>query len=223
MTTSWRPHWTSWDAGCVEMMLQKKRLSVLIISSLGFILLPISLSGAPQTQALSFGFYGGWSLGLGYEFDWHNRPSRSDDYTPDFHLGASAQYNFSEVLGLQADVNYQHGKNDWTFTYPGFPYDEGTDNFSFFSADLNAVITFWRPRGTSLYLLAGGGLTSGDWEDFRGTYLNLDAGLGVKIRISRTHPNLGLNLAGTFVHLIDPDKYGDETADYLKFQAGIEF
>jgi hypothetical protein len=223
MITSRRPHWTSWDAGCTDMRLQIKRLLALIVSSLAFVFLPVSLPGATKPRTLSFGVYGGWSLGLGYEFDWHNRPSRSDDYTPDFHLGAYAQYNFSEIFSLQADVDYQHGTNDWTFAYPGFPYDEGTDNFSFFSVDLNAVIPFWRPRGMSLYLLAGGGLTSGDWEDFRGTYFNLNAGLGIKICISKSHPNLALNLGGAFVHLIDPEEYGDETADYIKFQAGIEF
>ena len=223
MITSWRARWPIWNAGCAEMRLQIKRLLVLAISPLAFIFLPISLSGTPRSGSLVFGFYGGWSLGLGYEFDWHNRPSRSDDYTPDYHLGAYAQFNFSDALGLQANVNYQHGTNDWTFTYPGFPYDEGTDTFSFFSANLNAVITFWRLRGTSLYFLAGGGLTTGDWEDFRGAYLNLNAGLGVRIPISRSHPNLALNLGGAFVHLIDPEKYGDETADYLRFQAGIEF
>lgn len=203
------------------MSIEKKQALMALV--LGLSLLPSYLSGTFQPKRLTFGVYGGWSLGLGYEFDWHNRPSRSDDYTPDFQLGAYGQYNFSDVLGLQANVNYQHGTNDWTFTYPGFPYDEGTDNFSFFSANLNGVITFWQPKGMSLYFLAGGGLTTGDWEDFRGNYLNLIAGLGVKIPISQSHPNLALNLGGALVHLIDPEEYGNETADYIKFQAGIEF
>lgn len=203
------------------MTIKKKQALTALV--LGLSLLPSSLSGTSQPKQLTFGVYGGWSLGLGYEFDWHNRPSRSDDYTPDFHLGAYAQYNFSGVLGLQANVNYQHGKNDWTFTYPGFPYDEGSDKFSFYSANINAVITFWRRSGMSLYFLAGGGLTSGDWEDFRGNYLNLIAGLGVKIPISQSHPSLALNLGGALVHLIDLEEYGNETADYIKFQAGIEF
>jgi len=203
------------------MTIKKKQALTALV--LGLSLLPSSLSGTSQPKQLTFGVYGGWSLGLGYEFDWHNRPSRSDDYTPDFHLGAYAQYNFSGVLGLQANVNYQHGKNDWTFTYPGFPYDEGSDKFSFYSANINAVITFWRRSGMSLYFLAGGGLTSGDWEDFRGNYLNLIAGLGMKIPISQSHPSLALNLGGALVHLIDLEEYGNETADYIKFQAGIEF
>ena len=204
------------------MKLKVKTLSVLIISFMALMFLPSFLSGTSRPKRLTFGAYGGWSQGLGYEFGWHSRPSRSDDYTLDVHLGAYVQYNLSAVFGIQGNVNYQHGTNPWTFTYPGWPYDEGTDKFSIVSANLNGVITLLRLKGMSFYFLGGGGINRGEWEGFWGTYLNLTAGLGVKIFISRSHPNLALNLGGVFVYLIDPEEYGGDTANYLRFLIGIE-
>jgi hypothetical protein len=190
---------------------------------LAFIILPSVLPGASQARRFAFGVYGGWSLGLGYEFGWHTRPSRSDDYTLGVHLGATIQYNLSPVFGIQGNVNYQHGTNPWTFTYPGFPYDEGTDRFSIVSANLNGVLIPLRSGKMSFYLLGGGGVSSGDFEDLSGTYFNLTAGLGVKFPLSKTSTGPALNIGGSFVHLIDPDPYGSETADYLRFQVGLEF
>ena len=60
---------------------------------------------AYQRSRFSFGIYTGWSFGLGYEFSWHDRPSRSDDYSLDLHLGGYAQYNLSERFGLQFNFN----------------------------------------------------------------------------------------------------------------------
>jgi hypothetical protein len=191
--------------------------------TLAFVILPTVLSGASRPSRLAFGFYGGWSFGLGYEFGWHSRPSRSDDYTLDIHLGATIQYNLSPVFGIQGNVNYQHGTNPWTFTYPGFPYDEGTGRFSIVSASLNGVVTPLRWKRTSLYFLGGGGVSSGDFEDLSGTYFNLTAGAGMKIALSEGGAGPTLNLGGCFTHLIDPDPYGSETADYLRFQVGLEF
>lgn len=203
------------------MTVKKRQVRLALV--LALFILPSALFGSSQPRRLVFGIYGGWSQGLGYEFGWHSRPSRSDDYTLDVHLGAYVQYNLTAVFSIQGSVNYQHGTNPWTFTYPGWPYDEGTDKFSIFSANLNGVVTFWRLKGMSFYFLGGGGINRGDWEAFWGTYLNLAAGLGMKIYVSRSHPDLAINMGGTFVHLIDPDKYGSETANYLKFLIGIEF
>jgi hypothetical protein len=191
--------------------------------ALAFIILPSVLSGAAPPRRVVFGAYGGWSLGLGYEFGWHTRPSRSDDYTLDVHLGAYVQYNLSAVLGIQANVNYQHGSNPWTFTYFGFPYEEGTDRFHIFSANLDGIVTPLRLKRISFYIMGGGGISSGDFEDLSGTYFNLTAGVGVKIALSESGAGPALNLGGCFVHLIDPDPYGSETADYLRFQVGLEF
>jgi hypothetical protein len=80
-----------------------------------------------------------------------------------------------------------------------------------------------RLKRAALYLLGGGGIISGDWEDFSDIYFNLTGGLGVRIYISKSHPNLALNLGGAFVYLIDPEEYGRDTANYLKFFIGIEF
>jgi hypothetical protein len=223
MIASWRALWPRWDADYIKIKLKVKKLSVLITSFMTLMIHPGFLSGTPQPGRFFFGVYGGWSQGLGYEFGWHSRPSRSDDYTLDVHLGAYVQYNLSAVFGIQGNVNYQHGTNPWTFTYPGWAYDEGTDKFSIVSANLNGVITLWRLKGTSFYFLGGGGINRGEWEAFWGTYFNLTAGLGVKIFISRSHPNLALNLGGTFVHLINPEEYGDYDANYIRFLIGIEF
>jgi len=201
------------------MSVKKKRAQI----ALALILFPSILPAGLSPRSLSFGVYGGWSQGLGYEFGWHSRPSRSDDYTLDVHLGAYVQYNLSAVFGIQGNVNYQHGTNPWTFTYPGFPYDEGTDRFSIVSANLNGVVTPLRSKRISFYLLGGGGISSGDFEDLSGTYFNLTAGVGVKIALSEGGAGPALNLGGCFVHLIDPDPYGSETANYLRLQIGLEF
>jgi hypothetical protein len=201
-------------------IMKKQALSAL---AFGLLILPSALSGTTQPKRLTLGVYGGWSQGLGYSFGWHSRPSRSDDYNLDVHLGAYVQYNFSAALGLQVNMNYQHGTNPWTFTYPGFPYDEGTDKFSIVSANLDGVITALRWPRMSLYFLGGGGIDWGKWEEFWGTYFNLTAGLGLKIYISKTRPDLALNIGGAFIHLMNPGKYEGYTADYLKFLVGIEF
>ena len=200
----------------------KKRLSRFAFACV-FIILPSAVSGTAQPRSLVFGVYGGWSQGLGYDFGWHSRPSRSDDYNLDVHLGAYVQYNLSARLGVQANVNYQHGTNPWSFDYWGFPHDEGTDKFSIVSLNLNGVVTPLRLKRISFYFLGGGGITSGNWEDFSGTYFNLTGGLGVRISVSRSHPNLALNLGGAYVYLTDPDEFGGDTAHYLKFLIGLEF
>jgi opacity protein-like surface antigen len=206
--------------GRVSLAAGKTITSVLVF---GLLILPCSLRGLSPSKRLTFGVYGGWSASRAAAFSWHMRSSRSDDYTPDFHLGSYAQYNFSKVLGIQLDLNYQHVNNDWIFSYPGFPYEEGTERFSFFSANLNGIFSDRRRGPITFYVLAGGGMTFGDWEAFTGTYFNLIAGAGIKVHISRAYPNLALHIGGAFVFLIDRESYGSETADYLKLQAGIEF
>jgi hypothetical protein len=202
-----------------RMVLKKRH--ALLVSAL--ILLPSALFGSLGPRKLSFGVYGGWSLGLGYEFSWHSRPSRSDDYALGFHLGVYAQLNLSQVVAIQINGNYQRGTNDWTFTYPGFPYDEGSDPFSIISANLNGVLTPFRLKKMLFYLLGGGGISSGDFEELSGAYFNLTAGLGVKIAFSEMGTGPSLSLGGCFIHLIDPDSYGSDTADYLRFQIGLEY
>jgi hypothetical protein len=211
-------HWRKKRMG-LRTILRKKRAAFVLV----LVLSPSFLSGSPGLRRFTFGVYGGWSLGLGYEFGWHTRPSRSDDYTLDAHLGAYVQYNLSAVIGIQGNVNYQHGTNPWTFTYPGFPYDEGTDRFHIFSANLNGIVTPLRLKRISFYIMGGGGISSGDFEDLSGTYFNLTVGGGMKIPLCKTNSGLVLNIGGNFVHLIDPDPYGSETADYLRFQIGLEF
>lgn len=189
--------------------------------------LPMLLMVAASSEAFPkekrlFGFYAGWSLGLGDAFDWHNRPY-SDRYGLDFHFGAYAQYNFSDVLGVQLDVSYQHGRYDWEFDYPGFLPGSGTERFGFLSADLNGVINCLRSKGMEFYILGGGGITAGDWYAFSGTYFNWVAGAGVRIFLSKTHPRLALTLGGTFHGIVETESYGTSSADYLRLRVGLEF
>jgi hypothetical protein len=195
-----------------------KRLTTFLIAAF---FLAAGLEAAPKNR-FSFGLYTGWSFGLGYEFGWHTRPSRSDDYTLDLHLGGYAQCNISDVVGVQLNVNYQHGTNDWEFNYPGFPHDEGTDPIKVFSFNLNGVFNVLRLKGMDIYVLGGGGITTGDLESLNGTYFNLITGAGIRVFLSKSHPRIALNLGGTFHHLFDPGEYSGYSADYLRFQGGIE-
>jgi hypothetical protein len=196
-----------------------KRMCLLLIGIFIFCTLNVD---AYQRSRFSFGIYTGWSLGLGYEFSWHERPSRSDDYSLDFHLGGYVQYNLSERFGFQVNINYQNGTNEWTFTYPGFPYDSGKDKISFISLNLNGVLNYLRLKNAQFYLLGGGGISSGDWESFDGRYFNFVAGTGVKIYF-KSDSKFAINSGGTFHHLLDPKKYGSDHANYLRFHFGFEF
>jgi hypothetical protein len=191
--------------------------------------LPLLLAVATSSEAFPrerrlFGFYAGWSFGLWDAFSWPDRPY-SDRYGLDFHFGAYAQYNFSDVLGVQLDVNYQHGRYEWKFDYPGLSPRSGTERFGFLSADLNGVLNYLRLKGMEFYVLGGGGLAAGDWGNFTGpgTYFNWNTGAGVRIFLSKTNSRLALTLGGTFHGLIKPESHGTSVADYLRFHIGLEF
>ena len=196
----------------------RKRSIILI----GMLVLFVIQVRAEQKSKFLFGIYSGWSFGLGYEFDWHSRPSRSDDYNLNLNLGGYVQYNLSEQFGLQINFNFQNGTNPWTFQNWGWPDDSGTDNISFISFNLNGVVNYLRLKNVQFYLLGGSGISSGDWEDFSGMYLNFVGGTGVKIYL-KPDSRPAINFAGTFHHLLKPDKYGSEHANYLRFLIGYEF
>jgi hypothetical protein len=209
--------------GGKEMTFKGSKRTWLVL----FVVLPMLLMVAASSEASPkerrlFGFYAGWSFGLGDAFAWHHR-SYSDRYGLDFHFGAYAQYNISDLLGVQLDVSYQHGRYDWEVAYPGFLPTSGTERFGFLSADLNGVINCLRSKGMEFYILGGGGITAGDWYEFSGTYFNWVAGAGVKIFLSKTHSRLALTLGGTFRGLIEPESYWTSSANYLRFQVGLEF
>jgi len=195
-------------------------VGVLVITSL---FLPSFLSATTGSRNLTFGIYGGRSLGkLGpiWWGRWH------EEFDFDLSLGTYVQYNFSAMFSVQANVNYQHGRRDWSFlTYNvgESVVTEGTESFRFGSVNLNAVLNDRGWRASVFYLLAGCGITLGNWDEFSGTYFNLTAGVGVKTSLSSSHPKLALNIGVTYVYLIDPQEYSSHTADYFRFQIGIEF
>jgi hypothetical protein len=199
------------------------RVSVSFILIITALFPPGFLSAAAGPRNLTFGVYGAWALG---QFGPLGGGRWREEFHLDHSLGAYIQYNISTMFSVQANVNYQHGRKDWgIFTYWSDKphYVEGTDSFQLVSANLNAVLNESRWRASVFYVLAGCGITTGDWYEFSGTYINLTAGMGVKVFLTSSPPKLALNMGGTFVHLIDPQEYGTQTADYLKFQIGIEF
>jgi hypothetical protein len=200
------------------------RVSAVLTLILAISLPPSFLSGTPAPGKLTFGVYAGWYLGPGPLIQIGGRDP--DKFYLDHSLGASIQYNFSALFSLQANVNYQPGRWHWSridYGPDGLYVDEGTEKFRFVSINLNGILNESRWRASVFYVLAGGGIAFGDWAEFDGAYIDLMAGVGVKISLSSSHPELALNLGLTFVYLIDPKAYKDCTAEYFRLLTGIEF
>lgn len=191
--------------------------------------LVISASAAEESKKNNrfvFGIHTGFSKGLGWEFDWHYRSSLSDKSTLNFFIGGSARYDLSRYAGIQLDLNLQSGCSDWTFTYWNWPRESGKDPFSIASISLLGVLHLFPAKRLRLFVqsgLGGGYLSGSQYSAFYGFCLNLTAGLGVKIRLSKPDSGPAIVL-GTFLqHLIKKETFLNQTADYLRFQAGYEF
>jgi hypothetical protein len=173
-----------------------------------------------------FGVYAGWSRGLGWEFDWHYRSSISDRTSLQLHFGAYARYEISRSLGVQLDLNYQSGLNEWTFSYWNWPKTSGDDRFGITALSLQGVVHVCQIKRLRAYLQGGGGLSAGSWGEyggFSGAYYHLLAGAGIKIGISAQGSYPALNLGGSLLHLINPLYGVVRTADYVRLQVGFEF
>jgi len=209
---------------CIRVNTMTRKLSARCILIMTLFLLPGFMSAATPPRNLTFGVYTGWSVGVSEKRGgggWH------EDFAIDLSLGAYVQYNFSPKFGVQANGNYQHGRMDWyllTYT-PNYEltYDEGTERFQFVTLNVNGVYNESRWRASVFYVLAGGGITVGDWYEFSGVYFNLTVGAGVKISLSSSHPELALNFGMALVHLMDNNGYEDLSTDYFRFQVGMEF
>jgi len=213
------------------MKIMARRVSAGCILIIVALFLPAFLSATTGPRNLSFGVYGGWSLGAGERYGQHSSSVVYDDIKLDLHVGAYIQYNLSAFFSIQGNISYQHGKNVW----PEVAYGEEAQNFGFVSLNLNALLNDRRWGAVQPYLLGGCGITSfaglggTDYEDletvntFQKTYFNLTAGLGLKIYLSESHPSLALNLGGAYFHLISLEEYGGASPDYFRFQIGIEF
>ena len=185
-----------------------------------------ALGLAAGDRGLAWGVYAGWSHGLGWEFEWHYRSSVSDLTTLQYHVGAYARYDVSRLWGLQVDLNYQSGLNEWIFSYWGFPEDSGSDRFGITSLSLQGVLHIIRSGRLRLSVLSGGGLSSGPLGNYGGftrLYGHLTAGLGLRLSLKADTPRPALILGSAFIHLIDPEEHAAMTADYLRFFGGVEF
>jgi len=202
-----------------------RRANLKIASSvLLFFILALALSADAPSKKMMFGFYGGWTYGSGDAFEWQHRGHTSDLYRFNYHLGAYVQFNLSKSFGLQVKGNYQNGahKSEWYYTIPGEKFHEVT-RFGTFSLSLNGVYTVAQGKRLQFILLGGGGFSTGKWQDFEGVYFNLNAGLGLKVFVSKSKSFPALLLTGTFTYLFDPDDGYTPTAGSLKFSFGFEF
>jgi hypothetical protein len=180
----------------------------------------------PRPHKWAFGVYGGWSRGLGWDFDWHYRSSLSDKTTLRFHVGAIARYEFSRIAGIQADLNFQSGDNAWTFSYWNRPKTSGDDRFFITSVGLQGVFHVHRYKRLRTFLQGGGGFSTGSWGEYGGfseLYYHMTAGAGIKIDLLAKDSSPVLSMGGTLMHLIDPE-YGEvRTTDFVRIHLGVEF
>ena len=187
----------------------------------------VPAAGQPSSSGeFVFGFYTGWTKGLGWEFDWHSRSSISDRTVLGFHLGGTARFELSRYVGVQLDLNYLSGCNKWVFAYWNWPEESGEKSFGITSLSLQGVLHIFPAKRLRVYLQTGGGLSLGEWGDaggFSGLYYNLNAGLGLKIRLTNPDTGPAIVLGTVLFHLIDPEMGLNRTADYLRFQVGYEF
>jgi hypothetical protein len=184
------------------------------------------LARAQGDRGLAWGVYTGWSHGLGWEFDWHYRSSVSDRTTLQAHAGTFIRYDLSRAFGLQVDLNYQAGINEWEFSYWDFPEESGSDRFGITSLSLQGVLHGLRFGRIGFFALLGGGPSFGRWGKYGGfsrSYAHLTAGLCIRIRLKAGDSALALLLGSAVVHLIDPHEHATRTADYLRFTGGVEF
>jgi hypothetical protein len=188
----------------------------------GVLVLLTLQAGAEQKVKMVLGIYGGWSIGTKSPFGEHSVKYYTEWTDLVFHLGGYAQYNITEQFGLQLNYNYQgivHRSYYWDWYGTS---THGKLKLSFRSFNLNVVYNWLKWKNVQFYLLAGIGLTSGEFAYFDDSYFNYMGGTGVKIflkKVSRTALTLGF----TFRHLMDPNLYATTKANYQSFQIGCEF
>ncbi len=194
----------------------RKKCALLI----GLLTLSVLPAGAGPKQRQSYGFYTGMSVGLGKVFiDMTSGGHTDNHYMPNFILGLYLQHNFSDSFSLQLNMNYQNFTNQSEFNY-WERHEESTESIGGFSISLNGITTVSRSAKSEFYLLGGIGILAGAFENL-GSLIQISAGTGVKLRVS-PGSRTSVNLAAVFHHLMYT--YGRaRSADYLRFQAGLEF
>ncbi len=188
------------------------------------------LIGGQDSDAAKWylGAYIGSAYGWGNDFTWTHGPWVSNRSDLGFHLGGLLRYEFSPMFGLQLDVNYQSGTNEWIEHNWGGEEEVGEKGFSIFSISAEAVSHFYETQRIRIYLLGGIGVSTGDWGDhggLGGQYYNFIIGTGVKIKLRESKPRLALNLGGAYVryHKSMTHYEGRIGIDFVRFLVGVEF
>ena len=204
-----------------------KRLFV--ITSVCLLLFPTGNQGQEAGAVqLYLGAYLGSSYGWGNAFTWSHRPWISNKSDLGFHLGGILRYEFSSLFGLQLDVNYQSGAEEWIEHNWGQEEEFGEKDFSVFSISAEAVSHFYETQRIRIYILGGIGVSTGNLGDYgqlRGQYTNFIIGTGVKIKLKESKPRLALHLGGSYVRYHKPMTNYDNRIgiDFVRFLLGVEF
>jgi len=186
------------------------------------VLLPLSGIGSDTMSKFRAGFQTGGSVGLSSMFSQHSYGGHmTKDYNLDVHFGVFFQYDFDKRIGLQLNADYQHGSCPWTFFYYGWPESSGTDPFSLFFLNLNAVFNAKRGKILQFFFLAGGGLASGNKFDGLDAGFNLGGGPGLRLFLSPDSPTAVI-FGATFHHMWDAS-YSGGGDEIIRFTAGLEF
>lgn len=182
----------------------------------------------PGVAKWYLGAYVGSAYGWGNGFSWTHGPWVSNKSDLGFHLGGILRYEFTQTFGLQLDVNYQSGYNEWIEHNWGADEQSGEQNFSIFSITAEAVSHFYETQRLRIYVLGGLGISTGNWGGYgklQGQYYNFIVGTGVKIKLRESKPRLALNLGGSYVRYHKAMTHFDDTIgiDFVRFLVGVEF
>ena len=174
------------------------------------------------------GAYMGSAYGWGNAFTWSHGPWGLNKSDLGFHLGGILRYEFSALFGLQLDVNYQSGTEEWIEHNWGQEEEFREKDFSVFSISAEAVSHFYETQRIRIYILGGIGVSTGNWGDYgqlRGQYTNFIIGTGVKIKLRESKPRLALHLGGSYVRYHKPMTNYDHRIgiDFVRFLLCVEF
>ena len=187
-----------------------------------FLFIILSLNAENKNNKFTGGIYAGWAFNNEATFDWHSTPHYSYRYRINYNIGGYIQYNIRENIGLQFDMNFQNGVYEFCYS-PKCNSPEKDENFNIYLFALNGIFYFEKWKNTQVYILAGGGISGGEWWTFDNFYYNLKLGTGIRIFLNKSYFQ-ALNLGSSFRYLFDENKNGlTATASYLSLFIGFEF
>lgn len=207
--------------GCDSRYCGKRTIKQALLIGLLFFLLPVFAAGAPGAEKnlqTAVGVFLGNSHSLGDKFiDVTSGGHTDNHYKPNFFFGAFFQVDLSPSFGLQLSVNSQRFVNSWKFHYWD-RQEYGKDSSYAFALNLYGFFNLNNTAITRIYLLGGGGLLSGSFENLDDLW-QLGGGGGARFRLKRGSP-FSLDLAA-IIHLLFVDYSQTSKPVYLKLRAGI--